>query len=990
MTDSNLIELAKLGDPQAIAALMNQSLESRGMRATVDRQGDCLEVILEAERVPNRQSLTAFVQKGINNLDIQSIASIRILGQQFGASYPAWMQELQLDASPNAKTETASLPIQSETAIDSSRIPPNNLSGKSGIDDFSVTNAMGASSLMGSEQPTDAADLEEEWSPASEPNFLQELLATDVTTVQEIPNDLSVDPNSDEEGLIDFLNDLSGAPASEEFPPETVQEQSSFLSSSENGEVSTLYDLFADSTESPIEPEESAWENASEPIATGEPDADLIDFLNSPEETPEAPTEETGSLLDDRSETSAIHLDEQILSEYPDAASIDQLPLDPQVESEELEAPLQEPSGEFLSNLLGEPIEPATESQSDFPAEPQSTLIELSPIQDPWTVEEPMAPSPSFDQSEFPAEPLADFSTLSATPDSEDSDMEEALPDFLVEPMLDLPESDPAEMTLIELEQQPEVLEASVDETSLDYSLNEELPTEELPGDSALEPEAVSEPTDGVPLPPELEAFESTDLTVSDPLPLTMPSIAAPAAEPPVSDESFEPPLVEEPAIELPSDEVPSVTAASDQTFAEVPPVPDATFLSNFADREASSETEDWEDVEEIPPDFLQEMQQDWSPWEVEPSSPIVTSEIVTSEIVASEAVITSDIPDLSAELSSEVPTELEQPPVPVVPDQDEQEPIDPEWADLEAKLANLDLDAEDTQPSLEDDTEVPELALEQPNTELAEMLSATPEGTAIEPPADWVAAASPTNVWAEPIAEVVPPAESDVDRSDSAAAATNGSGDATQTEPLPDLSQDELEAGLGDFRAGFVEPLPPEFFEEDDEAQSGYSDWQADLREPLSLDDNDETGYIIEDSTPEAEYTPPPLPLDPSDRETQMAPQPSSNLFVVILFALCAFLGMLGGYVLFKSRLSPNPSNVPPSTEPPASETPAPASPTSANPASPIASQPAEVVSQAIDQAFTAILMGPIAQSEQDWQAIDRQWQQAIELTQRIPEEIS
>jgi formylglycine-generating enzyme required for sulfatase activity len=97
MTQPHILELAKQGDPNAIATLMNQSLHPRGMTARVDRQGEVLEVILEAERVPNKDALTAFVQKGINNLSLESIRSVRIVGRQIGTAFPEWIQELQLE-----------------------------------------------------------------------------------------------------------------------------------------------------------------------------------------------------------------------------------------------------------------------------------------------------------------------------------------------------------------------------------------------------------------------------------------------------------------------------------------------------------------------------------------------------------------------------------------------------------------------------------------------------------------------------------------------------------------------------------------------------------------------------------------------------------------------------------------------------------------------------------------------------------------------------
>lgn len=107
MTQTNLLELAKQGDPQAIAILMNRSLQPRGMTADVELQGNCLRVALEAEQVPNRQALTAFVQNGIGNLGIKSIQSIKVVGRQIGATIPAWVHEIVLDVSAD---EAASNP----------------------------------------------------------------------------------------------------------------------------------------------------------------------------------------------------------------------------------------------------------------------------------------------------------------------------------------------------------------------------------------------------------------------------------------------------------------------------------------------------------------------------------------------------------------------------------------------------------------------------------------------------------------------------------------------------------------------------------------------------------------------------------------------------------------------------------------------------------------------------------------------------------------
>ena len=97
MTQPHLLEQAKQGDPQAIAALMNKSLQPKDMTAYVERQGDHLDVVLKSDRIPNRQALTAFVEQGIHNLGVETIRSVTVSGQQLGASSSAWTEQLDLN-----------------------------------------------------------------------------------------------------------------------------------------------------------------------------------------------------------------------------------------------------------------------------------------------------------------------------------------------------------------------------------------------------------------------------------------------------------------------------------------------------------------------------------------------------------------------------------------------------------------------------------------------------------------------------------------------------------------------------------------------------------------------------------------------------------------------------------------------------------------------------------------------------------------------------
>lgn len=96
MTQPNILELAKQGDTQAIASLMNRHLHPKGITAKVTFKDTCLEVMLESAKVPNQQILVPFIRKGLTALGAVSIENVKVYGQQTGKEFPAWSKEFDL------------------------------------------------------------------------------------------------------------------------------------------------------------------------------------------------------------------------------------------------------------------------------------------------------------------------------------------------------------------------------------------------------------------------------------------------------------------------------------------------------------------------------------------------------------------------------------------------------------------------------------------------------------------------------------------------------------------------------------------------------------------------------------------------------------------------------------------------------------------------------------------------------------------------------
>ena len=66
--ESNLLELAKQGYSNAIATLINRSLQPKGITAKAGIDENCPQIMLESNQVPDKQALTIFVTPGATNL----------------------------------------------------------------------------------------------------------------------------------------------------------------------------------------------------------------------------------------------------------------------------------------------------------------------------------------------------------------------------------------------------------------------------------------------------------------------------------------------------------------------------------------------------------------------------------------------------------------------------------------------------------------------------------------------------------------------------------------------------------------------------------------------------------------------------------------------------------------------------------------------------------------------------------------------------------
>ncbi|MBE9124047.1 CapA family protein [Tychonema sp. LEGE 07199] len=96
MSQQDILNLAKEGDPRAIAFLIGQALHSFGVTAKASRENDTLHLLLEAEQLPAEEACLRVAIKGLQRLQANNVYSVTVYGRQVGKQMPAWTQTVEL------------------------------------------------------------------------------------------------------------------------------------------------------------------------------------------------------------------------------------------------------------------------------------------------------------------------------------------------------------------------------------------------------------------------------------------------------------------------------------------------------------------------------------------------------------------------------------------------------------------------------------------------------------------------------------------------------------------------------------------------------------------------------------------------------------------------------------------------------------------------------------------------------------------------------
>jgi hypothetical protein len=97
----SLLAQAKQGDAKAIATLLNQKLQPKGITAKASIKNSCLHIMLEAAKTPRQQPLVDFIRKGLAGLTVDSWCAVKVYGRRAGEEIPDWVEEFKIRRETN-------------------------------------------------------------------------------------------------------------------------------------------------------------------------------------------------------------------------------------------------------------------------------------------------------------------------------------------------------------------------------------------------------------------------------------------------------------------------------------------------------------------------------------------------------------------------------------------------------------------------------------------------------------------------------------------------------------------------------------------------------------------------------------------------------------------------------------------------------------------------------------------------------------------------
>lgn len=118
VSHETVLALARQGDADAIAQLINQALITRGIQVRAVCKSSCLHVLLDAAEVPERHTYSRAVYAAVFCLGAPTIQRLHVYGRQQGVKLPVWTEVFRLTGQEDKEVTQQSEELREERSTE--------------------------------------------------------------------------------------------------------------------------------------------------------------------------------------------------------------------------------------------------------------------------------------------------------------------------------------------------------------------------------------------------------------------------------------------------------------------------------------------------------------------------------------------------------------------------------------------------------------------------------------------------------------------------------------------------------------------------------------------------------------------------------------------------------------------------------------------------------------------------------------------------------
>jgi len=114
----DIISQAQQGNPKALSELLNRALSSKKIKTRAKLVQNHLTIFAEGTEVPNQQSLVGVIKRGISDLGVECLVSVKVYGKEIDNPSAGWVDEIFLKDDPSQSKASAAVDQSSFNGIE--------------------------------------------------------------------------------------------------------------------------------------------------------------------------------------------------------------------------------------------------------------------------------------------------------------------------------------------------------------------------------------------------------------------------------------------------------------------------------------------------------------------------------------------------------------------------------------------------------------------------------------------------------------------------------------------------------------------------------------------------------------------------------------------------------------------------------------------------------------------------------------------------------